>query len=183
MAQFDASNTECLIFTFKEGLLSAVAHDLKLRVTRFEISTRELEPTGLSNSASLQVSATAWCSSIQVVNALKDGQETPAALSDRDKQKIQATMLDEVLESRRFPEVTLLGMAVKEPAGGYRLTGQLTLKGVSRPISVQIRETPRGYGADLTLHQPDFGIKPYSAMLGALKLKPGITIRIETTHP
>ena len=27
------------------------------------------------------------------------------------------------------------------------------------------------------LHQPDFGIKPYSALLGTLKIKPEVTVR------
>lgn len=180
MAQFDASNSECLIFTYKEGLLSAVAHDLKLRVTRFEITTSTPVPGASGSTAPLPVSAIAWCSSVQVVNALKDGQETPSALSERDKQKIQATLQDEVLESRRFPEVRLVGTAMPEANGGYRLAGQLTLKGVSRPISAQLRDTAAGYVTELTLHQPDFGIKPYSAMLGALKIKPAITIRVET---
>jgi len=33
----DASTAECLVFTEKEGLLSGVAHDLKLRVERFRL--------------------------------------------------------------------------------------------------------------------------------------------------
>jgi hypothetical protein len=31
---------------------------------------------------------------------------------------------------------------------------------------------------DLKLHQPDFGIKPFSAALGALKVKPDVIIRV-----
>ena len=32
--------------------------------------------------------------------------------------------------------------------------------------------------AEVTLHQPDYGIKPYSAMFGALKIKPDIRVRL-----
>lgn len=39
MPRLDASSADCFVFTYKEGLLSAVAHDLKLRVTRFTIDT------------------------------------------------------------------------------------------------------------------------------------------------
>src|SRR4051812_4209200 len=35
--RIDPASAECLVYTFKEGLLSAVAHDLKIRVERFEI--------------------------------------------------------------------------------------------------------------------------------------------------
>jgi len=31
--------------------------------------------------------------------------------------------------------------------------------------------------AEVPIHQPDFGIKPYSAMLGALKVKPDLVVR------
>jgi len=30
MAKFDAHNAECQVFTFKEGALSALAHDLEI---------------------------------------------------------------------------------------------------------------------------------------------------------
>ena len=41
MARHDASTAEVLVFTFKEGLLSPLAHDLKLRVTRFSLEVAE----------------------------------------------------------------------------------------------------------------------------------------------
>jgi hypothetical protein len=31
---------------------------------------------------------------------------------------------------------------------------------------------------ELKLHQPDFGIKPFSAALGALRVKPDVMIRV-----
>ena len=34
---FDATSAECLVFTYKEGLLSALAHDLEIRVPGFEV--------------------------------------------------------------------------------------------------------------------------------------------------
>ena len=35
MPHYDATTAECLVLTYKEGLLSAVAHDLEIRVARF----------------------------------------------------------------------------------------------------------------------------------------------------
>ena len=37
MARYDAYNSECLLFSFKDGLLARLAHDLKLQVERFSI--------------------------------------------------------------------------------------------------------------------------------------------------
>ena len=41
MALYDASNAECHIYTYKEGVLSAIAHDLKIKVTSFRIDVSE----------------------------------------------------------------------------------------------------------------------------------------------
>ena len=41
MARFDAYNSECLLFSFKDGLLARLAHDLKLQVSRFSIEVDE----------------------------------------------------------------------------------------------------------------------------------------------
>ena len=41
MPRFDAKSADCRIFTFKEGILSAVAHDLELVVRTSEIDVAE----------------------------------------------------------------------------------------------------------------------------------------------
>jgi hypothetical protein len=37
--------------------------------------------------------------------------------------------------------------------------------------------------ARVRLHQPDLGIKPYSAMLGTLKIQPGVAVEISVPAP
>ena len=34
MPKYDENQAECLIYTFKDGLLSKVAHDLKIKVVK-----------------------------------------------------------------------------------------------------------------------------------------------------
>lgn len=173
MSHFHAQNADCFLFTFKEGLLSAVAHDLKLRVGNFTLDVDvDSEPPHIL--AKFQVS------SIEVLHAMKEGQPAPNALSPADRQKIQETMLKEVLEAKRFPEVLFESRTVARMADGYRVNGSLTLKGVSRPVVAAIVEKPEGWVTEVTLHQPDFGIKPYQAMLGTLRVKPELRVRIET---
>ena len=41
MIEYDASSAQCLVYSFKEGLLSKLAHDLKHRVTRFSVRVDE----------------------------------------------------------------------------------------------------------------------------------------------
>lgn len=89
-------------------------------------------------------------------------------------------MLDEVLESRRFPEVNFRSTQVEVRGEGYQVAGLLKIKGVERPLTAQVKPEGEGWLLEVPLHQPDFGIKPYSAMLGALKLKPGLRVRLRT---
>ena len=64
------------------------------------------------------------------------------------------------------------------PDGGYDLGGELTLHGVTRPLSAQTRVVAGRQQLEVTLHQPDFGITPYRAMLGTLKIQANVTVRI-----
>jgi hypothetical protein len=54
----------------------------------------------------------------------------------------------------------------------------LTLNNITRPVSTLARRVDGHYRAELRIHQPAFGIKPYSAMLGTLKIKPDVVVRI-----
>ena len=160
MTSWDATRGECLVFTFKEGILAAVAHDLKLRVGKFSV---ELDGDKLEAKFDPR--------SLSVVCAMKDGAEQPGLLGARDREKIERTIVDEVLQAARFPEI---GFSALVPAGATTLDGALRLHGVTRPIRLTVRERV----AEVELNQPDFAIKPYSAMLGTLKIKPRVVVRI-----
>lgn len=159
-----------LVFTFKEGLLSAVAHDLKIRVTRFSIDVDE--ETGA-------ITATFDPTSLRVVTAMKNGAEAHGALSDADRRKIEENIVADVLHAKRYPEIRFTSTSVKEDdATGYHVRGQVTLHGKTREVIFTSRTDGEGQVAEVKLHQPDFGIEPYSAMLGALKIKPDVLVRL-----
>jgi hypothetical protein len=170
MHTYDASNADCFVFTFKEGLLSPVAHDLRLVVQRFSIEIGEDSVLARFDTSSLRVDT-----------PMKEGKENPSALGERDKLKIAEQIREDVLESARYPEARFESSSVrKRPDGGYDLTGQLTLHGVTRPLTARTEAVGSGQRLELTLHQPDFGIVPYKAMMGTLKIRPDVTVRITT---
>jgi polyisoprenoid-binding protein YceI len=170
MPSYDASNAECRVFTFKEGLLSPIAHDLRLIVGNFSIEV---------DDATHALSASFDTGSLRVDTPMKDGVENPSALSDADKQKIAAQIRDDVLHSAKYPNATFRSSSVIARAdGGYDLDGELTLHGVTRPLQAQTRLVAGRQCLELTLHQPDFGITPYRAMLGTLKIRADVTVRI-----
>lgn len=171
MPRYDATSAECLVFTFKEGLLSPIAHDLRLKVTRFSI---EVDATTRSVVASFDTS------SLVVDCPMKDGAENPSALSASDKQKISGQIRDDVLHGSKHPEAIFRSRAVTaRDDGGYDLEGELTLHGVTKPLGAcRTRVVAGRQQLELRLHQPDFGITPYRAMLGTLKIQADVTIRV-----
>lgn len=169
MARFDAYNSECLVFSFKDGLLARLAHDLKLQVERFSI---EVDDT------THQITATFDPSSIQVVCAQVDGRDDRSALSDGDKKKIHDNVTKDVLRVRKHPEIRFDSTRIVERGEGFALEGTLQMHGKTRPVQTSIRREGNRWVTDVRLHQPDFGIKPYTAALGALKIKPDVVVRV-----
>ena len=78
----------------------------------------------------------------------------------------------------------LVNRSPQKPAGGGAIDGTLTLHGQSRPLRLQVTRTGDGqYRATATVTQSQFGIKPYSGMFGALKLRDAVDIEVTVTLP
>lgn len=167
--RLDADRVECLVFTFKEGVLSAVAHDLKVRVERLSLTL---------DASARTIEARFDTGSLRVVCAMRDGREDPSALAASDRQKIEATLRDEVLGTSRHPEATAKATWTGASNERARVEGTLTLHGVSRPFTGEARVEGGRWAVEVRVHQPDFGIKPYSAMLGTLRVKPDVSVRV-----
>lgn len=155
------------VFTFKEGLLSGVAHDLELALERFRVDWD-----------SARVSATFELGSFRVLHAVVDGHPAPDALSDRDRRKIERTIADDVLFTSRHPDARFESSSVTSDGDGFTVRGTLTLAGAEQELSVRVRRENASYTAETVLDQRRFGITPYSAMLGTLKLKPDVLVRV-----
>ena len=46
----------------------------------------------------------------------------------------------------------------------------------------EVREEGGARLAEATIHQPDFGIRPYQAALGGLRVKPDVQVRVSVTE-
>jgi hypothetical protein len=168
--RFDPTSAECLVFTYAEGALSVLAHDLKITVERFSI---------VVDDASAAVRASFAADSLRVVAAVRaDGREDHGALAAGDRRQIERTIVETVLEADRHPEIRFASTAVTGAGAGLVLAGRLALHGHERTVRVAARTGPVGLVAETKLHQPDFGIVPYRAMLGALRVKPDVLIRV-----
>jgi polyisoprenoid-binding protein YceI len=161
-------SARCEVLVFREGLLAAVGHDLLLRATASEISVDPEAPS---------VSARVDARSLRVVTALRDGRALPDALSPSDVRDIERAIASEVLRAARFPEIRFVSTRVERTDAGYEVHGSLALAGTTRPVVLLVRREQGRLATEVTLHQPDHGIRPYRAMLGALRVRPDVVVR------
>lgn len=155
------------IFTFKEGLLSRVAHDLRLHVERFTIARAGDEIVGRFAADSLVVDG-----------SMHEGRLDPGGLSARDKGKIVETMRKEILQTRSHPQIEYRGR-VELDGERVRVDGKLKLVGVERPLLVVGAREGDRVRASVTLRPSEFGIAPYKALAGAIRLQDRVRVEID----
>ncbi len=155
------------LYTFKEGLLSKLAHDLRLTLGRFEVTVRAAAVQGTFAPDSLSVDG-----------AIKDGQLATTILSDGDKAKIRENIAKEVLEVRAHPEARFSGK-LESSTPPFTVSGSLTLHGVTQPISLTLRQDASRLKGSIEIIPSTWGIKPYRALGGTLKVRDLVRIEID----
>jgi len=106
--------------------------------------------------------------------------------SEEDKKKIFNSMHNEVLESAKYQKITFKSVSVSDvkqagsDAYSFVVNGDLSLHGVTKRIAVPVAATvtPQQLRATgkYTLKQSDYGIKPYSAAGGTIKVKDEVEV-------
>ena len=173
--RLSANSGKIFVYTFKEGLLSKLAHDLLINVTDFMVHL-EVPETGFSaGSLGLELHT----NSLKVVYALKDGKPNPEALKEKDIEDIEKDMAGKVLETGKYPTVSFSSKTIQNKEGGYHIKGELNLHGVTKTIDFDMDTSGDNLEGKTTLLQKDYGIKPYKAMMGTLKIKNEITIAFD----
>lgn len=156
--------------TSREGFGSRAGHDLAIEVTRWSADLTvgdDLTPAGLDVRADLR--------SLTV----REGTGGVKPLTDRDRSEITVTAR-KVLGADRNPEVTFHATGIERGSDGWQVTGELTLAGTHRPVRLQVSEvSPDRYRATGSIVQSDFGIKPYSAFMGALKVRDAVEVEAD----
>ena len=155
------------VFTFKEGLLSRFAHDLQMALTEFHLEFSEGKLSGVFQTRA-----------IVVEGAIREGKLDPKLLSAGDCKKILKNVRTEVLLSDRYPDARFEA-SVSSDDDGIRLDGALTLIGRRVAIpTVRPVHVGNAWIAELHLTPSRWGIKPYRAMGGALKIQDRIKVEV-----
>jgi hypothetical protein len=169
MRQFDQSSAVCQVFTYKEGLLSPFAHDLRIAVTSFVITI------GDENSF---IDARFDAESLRVDCAMVNGTERPDLLSTWEKEEINRSIIRDVLDTGTYKDIFLKSSSVTRENSTYLVKAALTVHGIERDITFNVKPVAKQYVADVLLSLPDFGIKPFAVLFGAVRIRPGVLIRV-----
>jgi polyisoprenoid-binding protein YceI len=161
----DTSNIDLFVYTDREGALSAVGHDLKLRANRFAVDRDGDHVHVAVKSDSLTAEA-----------RVLDSGEKPVSLVDR--KVIERNAAKDVLKASKYPEIVYDGTIADRTDDGFQLEGKLTLLGKTAPLTVAFAKSDGRWRGEAVIHQPDWGIKPYKTMLGALKIKPEVRVEV-----
>ena len=92
----------------------------------------------------------------------------PASIDTNNHKRDEHLRSPDFLNVKQFPAMKFQSTAVRPTKGGYEVTGDFTLHGVTRPITLELvggrtREFPKGvartgFSSEFSLRRADFGI-------------------------
>jgi polyisoprenoid-binding protein YceI len=160
-----------LVKTARTGLGAKAGHDLTIEVTRWRGKVA-LDAGNLANCA---VTFEAEVDSFEV----REGTGGVKPLTDADRADIKNTLRTKVLDTARHPSIVFESGQVSGTPESFRMDGELTIKGVTQPITVEGRIQGDRVQGSASVVQTRWGIRPYSALLGALKLRDEVGIHFD----
>ena len=98
-------------------------------------------------------------------------------VSEKDRKKIVEEAL-KIVEAQKQPRLEFRSSAVRSTgAGEFEVAGQLTIRGVARPVTVVVREKGKHqFEGTAKFPMTAWGIKPPTAALGAVGTKDEMTL-------
>jgi polyisoprenoid-binding protein YceI len=162
----DPKASQFTVQAFASGLIAAVAHSPKIAIRGWKGDVSFVPET--LGEAALKVSIRSG--SLEVLDDLRES----------DRRELHRVMYDEVLEVKRFPEITfesshISAERLKDNLNRVNVEGRLMLHGVTsgQTFFSQVAfgvDSFRAYG-EFTLLQSDYGIRIASIAGGTLKLQ------------
>jgi polyisoprenoid-binding protein YceI len=103
-------------------------------------------------------------------------------VKQRDQDKIMALVRDEILEVAHHGEIRFDSTKVAKTLGEYSVTGNLTIKGISKPAYLEIRIGPNQtenleLEGNSQIKLSHYNLKRPSALLGAIGTRDEMAVR------
>ncbi|GAA2655580.1 YceI family protein [Nonomuraea recticatena] len=162
-----------LVNTTRTGLGAKAGHDLTIGVTRWR-GDATIDPADPANcSVTVEVDAESF--------EVQEGTGGVKPLTSSDREEIAKIVREKVLHSGRHPTITFRSSRVEGSAESFRIEGDLTMVGVTQPVTVQGALTEGRVHGSATVLQSRWGIRPYSAFFGALRVSDEVEIHFDLT--
>ena len=165
--RLDASQSKFIARAQRGGLLWFKGHD-------HLVAAREFSGEATLNAASLAAS------SLQLTVMTESMVETSDVFTEQQKKIINGELRDIVLEPAKYPEIVfkstiVRGKAVSANEYELKISGNLTLHGVTRPIVIPVKvsligDNLRAVG-EFSIDRGDFKVPATSAFHGMVRVK------------
>jgi polyisoprenoid-binding protein YceI len=165
----NADDGELLVRTAVAGRAAKMGHRLTIAMKRWEATVR------WSGGEPAAAQLTVDVDSLEVLRG--DGGLTP--LSGPEKILVRSNALRQ-LGAGRFPQICFDADTIDQSQDGYRLAGTLQIRGKTRDQVIDLRtEDLREVwrlSTRAVVRQSEFGVKPYSLVMGSLKVADDVTV-------
>jgi len=165
MSNLGPHNANLQVKTYRQGIAQKVGHDLILDVTRWEATVN------LANGSSAM---TLDCDSSSL--EVREGLHGAKPLSDKDRVEIGKNIDDKILKGQ---PISFRSTSVKPVDGGLAVQGELKIGDASRPVEFDLDIGGGRVTGTVPVVQSEYGIKPFKALMGALKVRDDIEIVID----
>lgn len=165
-------NGSCRVHTYREGMAQKIGHDLIIEVGQWSASV-EVDEGGSPTAVSLQADPR----SLQIL----EGRRGVKPLTDSDRAEIRSNIDEKILGGR---PITFQSSAVDLAGGRMVVRGELTIVGSTKPASFELGLDDDGrLTGTLEVTQSEWGIKPYRAFMGALKVRDTVDVVLDAKLP
>ena len=165
--RLDASRSKFIAHALAGGLLWFKGHDHLVAVREFTGEAR-LDPDSLSGS------------SLEIVAKAASMEETSSVFTEPQKQIINKELREIVLKPEQYPDITfrstgVTGKSTSTNEYDLKIAGNLTLLGVTRPITIPTKVTVVGNElraqGEFSIDRSDYKVKATSAFHGMVRVR------------
>jgi polyisoprenoid-binding protein YceI len=171
-----ASDGELSIRTGVTGRAARMGHRLTIAMTRWEATVAWAGAEPVTAELTVEVD------SFEVLH----GEGGVKGLSGPEKVLVKSNALKS-LDAKRYPEIRFAADTIDKAGDGYRLTGKLHIRGKSREHVIDLRTEDLGddwrMSVESTVRQTDYGVKPYSLLMGSVKVADEVSVSFTAVHP
>ena len=158
------------VVTGKAGLFGAFGHKHRIRANEFH-GTIVYDPDNIP------------ASSIEIALSTARLVVIPEGADEKDAPRVEQAMRESVLPPSQYPTIEFKSRIITAIDGGVQVVGGLAIAQRTRPVAVDVTIAQRGDTLTATgtfsVKQTDFGIKPYSAAGGTIKVADEVTFDFE----